>query len=422
VRFAAALLISTGLNAATFYRDVVPILQRHCQNCHRQGEIGPMPLLTYAQTRPWAKAIRDQVLLGKMPPWFAQTEAVKFENDPRLSADEIATLREWVDSRAPAGKAADAPPPMGWTKGWNIQSPDLVVSVPEPIPVPAREEMDYRYVIIPLHLAKSRWVEAAEIRPGARAVVHHAVAYIRAPGDPWLRDAPVGKSFARPGTTKADILAIYAPGQPASVCRTGMARLIPAGSDLVLQMHYTPSGRAVDDRTSIGLVWSKQEPSQRVLTLQIGTTDLHIPAGDPDYKVSASGTLPHDALLLSMFPHLHLRGKAFEYSVIEPDGRYTPLLRVAPYRFEWQLNYRLAAPLMLRKGTRLRCTAWYDNSVNNPRNPDASIEVGYGEQSRDEMMVGFFDVAVPASMDKQRFFEPSPPSSATSSSLPPTAR
>jgi hypothetical protein len=405
----AVVLLCTPAHAATFYHDVLPILERRCQACHRPGQIGPMPLITYPQTRPWAKSIREQVLRGAMPPWFAQSASVPFANDSRLTPAEIATIREWADSGAPAGNPADAPPPITWPDRWNIGKPDLVVSMPEPVHVPAREEIDYQYIVIPLHLAQDRWVRAVEIRPGVRAVVHHAVAYIREPGDPWQR-----------GVTKSDILAIYTPGQPAGICLPGMARKIPAGSDVVLQMHYTPNGAAADDRTEIGIIWADREPEKRVITLQIDTTDLHIPPGDPDYKISASGTLPNDALLLSLFPHMHLRGKAFEYSVIEPGGEYRMLLRVAPYRFEWQLNYVLSKPLPLKKGTRLRCTAWYDNSVNNPRNPDPSAEIGYGEQSRDEMMVGFFDIAVPAWMDKKEFFNRQP--SVTTSSRPPDGR
>jgi hypothetical protein len=184
-----------------------------------------------------------------------------------------------------------------------------------------------------------------------------------------------------------------------------MAKFIPAGSDLVLQIHYTPAGRTLDDRTAIALEWADQPPERRVLTLQIATTEFHIPPGDPSYRVTASGTLPNDCLLLSLFPHLHLRGKAFQYDVVEPGGRLETLLRVEPYHFNWQLDYRLAQPLPLRKGARLHATAWYDNSPNNPRNPDPRAEVTYGEQSRDEMMVGFFDVAAPVHMDKRRFFE-----------------
>jgi hypothetical protein len=353
-----------------------------------------MPLLTYAQVRPWAKSIREQVLGGKMPPWLAKTATVRFENDPRLAAGEIATVRDWVDSGVPAGIETDAPPPFEWPERWSIGKPDLILRMPSPAHVPARKEIDYQYIVIPLHLARDKWVQAAEVLPGVRSVVHHAVAYIREAGDTWQR-----------GPTKSDILAIYTPGQPASVCLPGMARKIPAGSDIVLQMHYTPNGTAAEDQTEIGLVWAEHEPEKRVLTLQVATADLHIPPGDADYKISASGTLPNDALLLSLFPHMHLRGKAFEYSLIEPGGEYRLLLRVEPYRFEWQLNYRLSEPLPLRRGTRLRCTAWYDNSANNPRNPDPTAEIGYGEQSRDEMMVGFFDVAVPAWMDKKQYFD-----------------
>jgi len=368
-----------------------------------------MPLLTYAQARPWARSIREQVLSGKMPPWFAKTATVTFENDPRLTEAEIATLREWTNSGAPAGNEADGPPPVDWPDQWTIGKPDLILRMPQPVHVPARKEIDYQYIVIPLHLAEDRWVKAVEIRPEARAVVHHAVAYVREAGDTWRR-----------GPTKSDILALYTPGQPANVCRPGMARKIPAGSDIVLQMHYTPNGSAADDRTEIGLVWAEHEPEKRVITLQVGTTDLHIPPGDPDYKISASGTLPNDTLLLSMFPHMHLRGKAFEYSTIDASGAYRLLLRVEPYKFEWQLNYVLSQPLPLNKGARLRCTAWYDNSVNNPRNPDPAAEIGYGEQSRDEMMVGFFDIAVPARIDKKQFFNRS--GTAGASSLPPGAR
>ncbi len=405
MRFVVLVLaLASPMPAVTFYKDVLPVLQKRCQSCHRPGEIAPMPLITYRQVRPWAKGIRQAALLKKMPPWSAAESLVRFENDPRLTAQELRVLDEWATSGAAEGDPKDAPPPIHFLGGWNIPRPDLTVQMPEAVPIPPKEELDYRFVVLPLGLKDDRWVAAAEIRPGVRGVVHHAVAYVREPGDPWLRDAPDGKPFVRRGVTRADILAIYAPGQPAMICRPGMAKKIPAGSDIVLQMHYTPNGTAAEDRTSIGLVWAKEEPAKRVLTLQLATTDFHIPPGDRNYAVSVAGTLPNDALLLSMFPHMHLRGKTFEYAIAGESGRIETLLRVAPYDFSWQLNYRLAEPRLLRKGTRLRCTAWYDNSLNNPRNPDPSEEVTYGEQSRAEMMVGFFDVAVPASVDKKTFF------------------
>ncbi len=390
--------------APTFHRDIEPVLQSRCQSCHRPGEIGKMPLLTYGQVRPWAKAIRQAVLLRKMPPWFAESSSVQLANDPRLSREEIRLIDAWVRAGAPKGSTKDAPPPRRFTEGWNIPNPDMPVSMPEPYIVPARDETDYQYVILPLNLQQDRWVSHAEIRPGARGVVHHAVAYIREPTDPWLRDHPIGKPFPHGGATKSDILAIYTPGQQPMICPPGTGKLVPAGSDIVLQMHYTPAAKPVPDQTSIGIVFLRGKPERRVLTLQIDTTEFRIPPGESNHRVTASGTLPHDARLLSLFPHLHLRGKAFEYEIVEPGGRIETLLRVAPYDFYWQLNYILAQPRLLRAGTRLRVTAWYDNSPNNARNPDPAAEVAYGERSSDEMMIGFFDVAVDPALDKPAFF------------------
>jgi hypothetical protein len=393
------------LATITFHKDVEPILQRHCQNCHRPGEIGPMPLLTYQQARPWARAIRQAVVTKTMPPWFAETSAAPLRNDPRLAPGEIRVIEEWVRQGAPRGTAADAPRPVAWRLGWSIGEPDLVVTMPKPVLVPAKQEIDYQYVVLPLGADEDRWAERIEIRPGARAVVHHAVAYVREPGSPWLRDAKSGDAFSRPGATTSDILALYAPGQPPSSYPKGMAKKIPAGSDLVLQLHYTPNGTAVEDRTSIGIVLAKTKPAKRVLTLQLHTTDFLIPAGQRNHRVTVSGTLPSECELLGFFPHLHLRGTAFEYEAVAPGGRVSTLLRVAPYRFNWQLSYSLDQPMPLRAGTRLRATAWYDNSANNPWNPDSSQDVTYGEQSRDEMMVGFFDMAVSADTDKRQFFD-----------------
>ena len=360
-----------------------------------------MPLLTYEQVRPWAKSIREAVLTRKMPPWFVDSASVRFENDPRLTPTEVAAIDEWVKAGAPEGQRAQS---RLWPSAWNIPNPDVTLEMPEPVVVPARGQIDYQFVVLPFRQKEDRWIQAAEIRPGRLDAVHHVVAYIREPGSAWMRDAPIGKPFARAGVTTSDILAIYAPGQPAMICRPNMAKKIPAGSDIVLQIHYTPNGKAGQDRTSMGLVWAKQPPAQRVLTLQIATTGIRIPPGEANHRITVAGTLPNDCLLLSMFPHMHLRGKAFEYAIVEPGGRVETLLRVAPYHFNWQLNYRLAEPRRLSKGMRLRCTAWYDNSPNNGRNPDPSAEVTYGEQSDEEMMVGFFDVAVPASMDKSSFF------------------
>jgi hypothetical protein len=402
----------------TFYRDVLPILQQSCQACHRMNGIAPMSFETYEQTRPYAEAIKNTIQEKGMPPWFADPNIGKFSNDPSLTAEQIAILKEWADARAPGGGPQDGPPPLKWSASWSIPRPDLILKMPQRIPLPAQGEIEYTYEIVPTHFSRDRWVQMEEILPSLRANVHHAVVYVRPPESNWLRHAPIGRPFTasslseeddRRGAhwTDSDILLVYAPGSSPDEWPATMAKFVPKGSDLVFQMHYTTNGKAGMDQTSIGLVFSKQPPQQRVLTLQLTNDHFVIPPGAPDYRVEARGTLPQDATLLSFFPHMHLRGKRFEYNIVHP-GRtpgqnIEPLLRVN-YHFHWQMSYRLAVPRILKAGTELQAVAWYDNSRNNPHNPDAEAAVRWGDQTYEEMMVGFFDVAVPASLDKQHYF------------------
>ena len=401
-------------DAPTFYRDALPILQQHCQGCHRPGEIAPMPFVTYAETRPFAAAIAADASARKMPPWFADPTIGHFSNDPSLSPKEISALMWWAAQNAPEGNPADAPPPRHFAEGWNIPQPDLVVKMPKPVAIPAAGDVEYTYEIVPTGFERDMWVQMSEIRPSSRENVHHAAVYIRPPDSPWLRHAPVGVPFTASDmtseqdrhdthTTKADILLVYAPGTSPDNWPDGMGKLIPAGSDLVFQMHYTTHGRATSDQTSVGIVFAKQPPPERVLTLQLTNSSFVIPPGVDDYRVEVHGSLPNDALLLSFFPHMHLRGKTFAYNILQPDGTIEPLLRVN-YDFYWQLSYRLAQPLPLKAGTVLQAVATFDNSKNNPHNPDPNVAVYWGDQTYDEMMVGFFDVAVPADIDKTQFF------------------
>jgi hypothetical protein len=379
--------------APTFYRDVLPILQNRCQECHRPGEIGPMPLLTFRDTRPWAKAIREAVRTQKMPPWFADPCCGKFSNYRRLPPAEIDTLAHWADSGAMPGDANDAPPPRAWPEGGNLASPDAVLEMPKPFTVPAKGAVEYQRFVLHTGFDRDRWIRAVEVRPGARAVVHHVVVYIREPGETWVQ-----------GATKSDLLTVYAPGSGPEIWPDGMAKLIPKGSDLVIELHYTPNGKAVTDQTKVAMQFAASAPAKRVLTLQMQPDRLSIPPGDANAHVTVYGTLPNDALLLGFFPHMHLRGKAFEYDLIEPGGLPVPLLRVSHYDFHWQMDYRLAKPLAVKRGTGLSITAWYDNSPNNPLNPDPTVEVHWGEQSWEEMMVGFFYVAVDPAVDRKAFF------------------
>jgi hypothetical protein len=399
----------------TFYRDILPILQSRCQNCHRKGEMAPMPLETYREVKPFAAAIRNATASRAMPPWFADPCCGHFSNDPSLGASQIATIAAWVDAGAPPGNPADAPPPPHWVEGWNIARPDAIFQMPVPKKIPASGDVPYQYIIIPTHFKTDHWVRMCEIRPSNPMVVHHAVAYIRPPGSQWLRGAPTGVPFGADDLptvalrrqamwTTSDILLVFAPGSLPDRWPEGFAKLIPAGSDIVLQMHYTTHGHPTEDRTSIAMVFSRVPPKMRVLTLQLTNDHFIIPPGDPDHRVEVHGSIPNDALLLSFFPHMHLRGKTFEYNILEPGGGVRTLLRISHYNFFWQLSYRLAKPIPLKAGTILQAVATFDNSKDNPHNPDPDSAVTWGEQTWAEMMVGFFDVAVDPAIDKQQFF------------------
>lgn len=400
-----------------FYRDVLPILQQHCQVCHRRGQIAPMPFMAYQETKPWATAISHAVRLKAMPPWFADPCCGHFSNDLSLTASEIDLISRWAAGGAPAGNPHDAPPPVAWTDGWSIPQPSVILKMPKPVAIPAQGDVEYTYEIVPTNFSQDQWVQMSEVRPSSREHVHHAVVYIRAPGSDWLRGAPLGVPFTASSLgddhlrhqaheTRSDMLLVYAPGSSPDQWPDGMAKFVPAHSDLVFQMHYTTNGRSGSDQSSVGMVMAKKPPSQRVLTLQIANDHdmIPIPAGADNYRVEVHGTLPNDCTLLSFFPHMHLRGKRFEYNIVRPDKTVETLLRVN-YDFYWQLSYRLAEPRVLKAGTELQAIAWYDNSRHNLHNPDPDSPVTWGDQTYNEMMVGFFDVAVPAGMDKFQFFE-----------------
>lgn len=364
-----------------------------------------MALGSYKEARPWARAIAQAVQTRKMPPWFAEPAVGKFANDPSLTPEEIATIARWVDHGSPEGRGTPRTP----QPPRQPIKPDAVIAMPEAFPIPSSGDIEYQYFIVPTGFTEDRWVQQVEVIPGLRDAVHHAVVYIREPGSAWLRNQPKGVAFTVPAdtpdaVTTSDLLFTYTPGNSRDAFPEGMAKLIPAGSDLVFQMHYTPRKQGGADRTRVAMVFAKTPPRQRVLTLQIGNDHFQIPPGVPDQHVSAWGTLPNRAMLLSLYPHMHYRGKEFEYRITTPDGRTSTLLHVQNYDFSWQINYKLAQPLDLPAGTRIEVHAIFDNSKQNPRNPDPDAFVRFGFQSSEEMMIGFFDVAVPANIDKQQFF------------------
>ncbi|HEX7361320.1 MAG TPA: thiol-disulfide isomerase [Bryobacteraceae bacterium] len=406
----AAASLAANQGSPTFYKDVLPILQQHCQECHRPGEAAPMPLLTYKQTRPWIEEIRGAVASRRMPPWFADPQFGTFANDRRLSQVEIGTIVHWIDAGAPAGDPRQAPKPRHWVAGWSIGKPDTVFEMPAAFQIPASGTLAYRYVIVPTHFKRDRWVRMAEVRPEDREHTHHIVVSVRKPGSPWFRDRPIGIPFTlKPGDddqAQGPFLAGYGPGDVPEILPPGDGKLIPAGSDLVFQLHCTTDGKPGREQSRIGLVFLHRAPKHRVLMLAAANTHILIPPYDPDYRAEARLVLHHAATLISLLPHMHMRGKSFEFQVVYPDGRRQTLLIVPHYSYRWQLTYYLKKPLHLPAGSAIECIAQYDNSPSNPHNPDAARYVGFGPQMWDEMMIGFFQVAVAPEVNMRELLLP----------------
>jgi peroxiredoxin len=368
----------------TYAKQVSRVLQRKCQECHRPGQVGPMPLVSYEDATAWAETIKEVIQQERMPPWYADPRYGKFTNDRHLSSEDRATLLTWIEDGMPKGDEKDLPPPASFPEGWTIGKPDMVFSMNEEFDVPAdmpKGGVPYKEFFVKTGLKEDRWVVRAECRPGAPEVVHHIVMFV----------VPPGKKFF-PGNPETPTLAGTAPGDMPLVLPPGTGKKIPAGSQLVFQMHYTPNGRAQKDRSSMGLIFAKEPPQREVLTLPIANPAFEIPAGDDNYEVEAEFPFKENAHLLNFMPHMHLRGKDFKYDLILPDGKTETLLSVPHYNFNWQSVYRAATPIALPKGSKIHCLAHFDNSTKNPNNPDASKPVTWGDQTWEEMMIGWVDL------------------------------
>jgi hypothetical protein len=402
----------------TFHKDVVPILQKHCQGCHRPGEVAPFSLLTYNDARPWAKAMKNAILSEQMPPWFADPRYGHFANDRRLSSDEIKTLVAWVDGGAVEGDKKDAPPPITFQDGWNIQ-PDMVIEMPKDFHVAAKGTINYQNIKVKVNFPEDMWVVAAEMRAGNPKVVHHMRAIVLPPNATWMAKAAYGEAYeegsegmggAREGT---DLLGKYNPGLGAqSFDVEDSAKFIPKGSDIVFNLHYTAGGTPQTDRSKVGLVFAKHPPAKRYW-MSPGTPaafNLAIPAGANNQEVVSEVTIGVDnAKLVYIQPHMHLRGKDYELRAIYPTGESEVVFK-GKWNFDWQVGYQLAKPLPVPKGTRLLAVAHYDNSVNNKFNPDPTKQVLWGDQNWDEMQSGFLGLIVDVNADVNQIFKPSGPS------------
>jgi hypothetical protein len=399
----------------TFTKDVAPILYSSCATCHRPGEMAPMSLISYKEVRPWAKSIRERVLNREMPPWYADPNHGEFANDTRLTERQIETIRAWVDGGAKEGDPKDLPPAPKFTNtGWKFGEPDVVLSMTEEASIPADGTVPYRYFAVPTGFTEDKYVQLAEIKRGEPSVVHHVIVSVREPGQGPLpppgeisagqrrgesqSESPeaAAERRARAGNHRDAMLLGWAPGMSPLTLRQGNAKLVKKGSVLVFQMHYTTNGRAAQDRTGIGLWFAKDPVEKQIITRGISTDPrkLIIPAGDPNFESRSSLTFNENVHLHMFMPHMHVRGKDFEYKLVYPDGKEKVLLRVPKYDFNWQLTYFAKEPIAVPKGSRIDCLAHHDNSAGNRFNPDPTKEVRWGDQTWEEMMIGWIDYTI----------------------------
>ncbi|MEI7684504.1 MAG: redoxin domain-containing protein [Planctomycetota bacterium] len=371
----------------TYAKDVAKIVQNRCLECHRKGQIGPMPLLTYEDVSSWADMIKEVIVEKRMPPWHADPRFGSFHNDRSLTAAERDTFLRWIDGGCARGDDKDLPAVKTFSDGWTIGTPDVVFEMPRAYNVPAKAPargVPYQYFVVPTKFTEDVWVRAAEVRPGNRAVVHHTLIYIIDGKRTGARVDGIGKG----------LLVSYAPGDIGSVYPAESAKRIPKGATLVFQMHYTPNGVAQTDRSQLGLVLAKEPPKHEVLSRAIAQQIIFLTPNRDNQKVQANSTFKEDVLIWALAPHMHLRGKAFQFEATYPDGKTETLLSVPRYDFGWQATYRLDRPLELPAGSSIKCTALYDNSPNNLNNPDPTRFVTWGDQTWEEMMIGFVDYSV----------------------------
>jgi thiol-disulfide isomerase/thioredoxin len=374
----------------TYHNRISRLVQQNCLECHRPGGVGPFSLATYDDVRSHAGMMRKQVTRGAMPPWFAAPpaagESSHWKNDRSLAPADRADLLAWLASDKPLGDPADAPLPRTFPAGWTIGRPDVVLAFPRAVAIPAEGVMPYQTIRVETKFTADQWIQAYEIQPSAREVVHHVIVRVRPPG--------AGKRGEK-DDERSGFFAAYVPGNTHAIFPPGFGKLIPAGSTLSFQMHYTPNGRATTDRTQIALRFASTPPRHTIQVTGLANTKISIPPGAARHPETASVTLPATATLLSFLPHMHVRGQAARYAAVLPDGTRRTLLDVPAYDFNWQLQYQFAEPLTLPRGTRLIYTAWYDNSPANPANPDPTKTVLWGPQTFDEMMLGYVEYYLP---------------------------
>lgn len=362
----------------TYTKHIAPILNARCLECHRENQIAPFPLSSFDDVTGWEATIAEVVQEERMPPWNANPDIGHFRNDARLTSEEKQLILTWIRNGCPEGDPADLPTPPVFASGWRMPEPDLVIHVgEEPFQVPATGVVEYQYIQVDPGFTEDQYIVAAEARPGNPSVVHHIIAFLQEPG--------------QKGVSLGKMLIGYAPGTSPLIFPAGSAMRVPAGSKILFEMHYTPNGVAQTDRSYIGLKFvDASTVSSEVVGLEALNSKLRIPPRADRHEVTATERFREDTTLLSVTPHMHLRGKSFRYDAQYPDGTSETLLDVPKYDFNWQLRYEFAEPKLMPKGTVVTCTAVFDNSSANPNNPDPTKLVTWGQQSWEEMMIGFF--------------------------------
>jgi len=382
--------ISPSKSAVTFHGSISRVFQKHCQECHREGGLAPFPLVNYDDAKAHRAMIARELKRGQMPPWFAEKTTDEthpgWRNDRSLSDADKAEVLAWLEAGLPEGDPTQAPLPRHFSEsGWAIENPDLVLKLAAPIEIPAQGKMPYQIRTVETGLTEDKWLAACEIRPTDRQAVHHVLVFLLPPkqngkADPGLDD-----------DDRRGFFAAYVPGTASMTLPEGYGKLVPKGSRFRFQIHYTPYGEATKDQLEIGLKWHESPPSKETKVFGLTNPAIEIPAGAARHVETAKVRIPADVRLLGFLPHMHVRGAAFEYAVVYPDGKRQVLLNVPRYDFNWQLHYQLAAPVEVPAGSTVIATAVFDNSEGNRANPDPTKTVRWGQQTDEEMLLGYVE-------------------------------
>jgi peroxiredoxin/mono/diheme cytochrome c family protein len=371
----------------TYSKQIAAIFNQNCVFCHRPGQIAPFSLTSYEDAVGWAEMVREVVQEQRMPPWHADPKFGHFKNDARLSDRDKELIYKWVDNGAPQGDPKDLPPAPQFAEGWKIPKPDAVVYMADDAwDVPATGTVEYQRFVVDPGWTEDKWVKAMECIPGNPAVVHHIIVYLVPPGV-----TPSGQA----GRLRTNWLGAFAPGLRPQVLADGLGRYVQKGSKLLFEMHYTPNGTAQKDRSYAGFKFVDPKTVKKEVAVQnAGNFTFKIPPGDSNYEVESEFVFRQNAVLLTVAPHMHVRGKDFRYDLIYPDGKQETVLWVPRYDFGWQTTYQLTEPKVLPRGTKMHCVAHFDNSADNLANPDPTKEVTWGEQTWEEMMFGWFEMSL----------------------------